>query len=234
MEDAGTVDLRGSQVLPYALKVIKTGKIRTRSSRRRFDSSTRWTRSGAHRRDFNDNGTYDEADAVRIMDAWWPRLIKAEFKPTLGKDLFDTVGFHDDAPGPIGSAYNSVTYGYARRTCARLFASRSRAATPGSIAARASLEAAARRWSALAAPPRSSTAPTPSSTRATPTAPARSGNDAQYCHDTVRHRATGAITQPPIEWINRPTFQQVVEIKGHRSSVAAASSGRALSYPALG
>ena len=38
------------------------------------------------------------------------------------------------------------------------------------------------------------------------------GGDAQWCHDAVRHTATGAITQPPIHWINRPTFQQVVQI----------------------
>jgi hypothetical protein len=29
----------------------------------------------------------------------------------------------------------------------------------------------------------------------------------------VRQRAVGAINQPLIHWINRPTFQQVIEIK---------------------
>jgi hypothetical protein len=38
--------------------------------------------------------------------------------------------------------------------------------------------------------------------------------DAQMCTDAVEHRALGLITQPPIPWINRPTFQQAVEI-GH-------------------
>jgi hypothetical protein len=34
---------------------------------------------------------------------------------------------------------------------------------------------------------------------------------------TVRSssRAIGAITQPLIEWVNRPTFQQADEIQGH-------------------
>jgi len=35
----------------------------------------------------------------------------------------------------------------------------------------------------------------------------------QYCYDTVAHTAAGAITQPLIHWINRPTFQQVVEVQ---------------------
>jgi hypothetical protein len=29
----------------------------------------------------------------------------------------------------------------------------------------------------------------------------------------VRQRPVGAINQPLIHWINRPTFQQVIEIK---------------------
>ena len=40
--------------------------------------------------------------------------------------------------------------------------------------------------------------------------------DVQWCHDAVRHAVLGALGQPRIHWINRPTFQQVVEIQGHR------------------
>jgi hypothetical protein len=35
----------------------------------------------------------------------------------------------------------------------------------------------------------------------------------QWCHDAVRHRPVGAINQPLIHWINRPMFQQVIEIQ---------------------
>jgi hypothetical protein len=37
--------------------------------------------------------------------------------------------------------------------------------------------------------------------------------DAQACADTIHHRALGAITIPPVPWVNRPTWQQAVEIK---------------------
>jgi hypothetical protein len=37
----------------------------------------------------------------------------------------------------------------------------------------------------------------------------------QMCSDSIQFRATGAITQPLIEWVNRPTFQQADEILGH-------------------
>jgi hypothetical protein len=42
------------------------------------------------------------------------------------------------------------------------------------------------------------------------------GWDPQMCFDAVRQRPLGAVTQPLIHWINRPTFQQADEIQGHR------------------
>jgi hypothetical protein len=42
----------------------------------------------------------------------------------------------------------------------------------------------------------------------------RDGDPTAY--DAVSFRALGGITQPLIPWINRPTYQQAVEIKGHR------------------
>ncbi|MGH2798272.1 MAG: penicillin acylase family protein [Thermoleophilaceae bacterium] len=35
----------------------------------------------------------------------------------------------------------------------------------------------------------------------------------QWCYDAVRHRPVGAINQPLTHWINRPTFQQLVEVQ---------------------
>ena len=35
------------------------------------------------------------------------------------------------------------------------------------------------------------------------------------CSDSIEFKPTGAISQPLIEWVNRPTFQQAVEIQGH-------------------
>ncbi len=39
----------------------------------------------------------------------------------------------------------------------------------------------------------------------------------QMCFDSIRFRPIGVITQPLIEWVNRPTLQQADEIQGHGS-----------------
>ena len=74
MEEAGTVDLRGDEVLPLALKVHRHGPTRPGAARR----GRRAARVAARRRatgcDGDGDGVYEHADAIRIMDAWWPLL----------------------------------------------------------------------------------------------------------------------------------------------------------------
>jgi hypothetical protein len=40
--------------------------------------------------------------------------------------------------------------------------------------------------------------------------------DPQMCDEAIRHTPASGIDQPLIHWVNRPTFQQVVEVQGHR------------------
>src|SRR5262249_35015998 len=49
-----------------------------------------WSAAGGHRRDLSNSsisspGSYEHNDAVTIMDAWWPKLLEAEFGPALGQ-----------------------------------------------------------------------------------------------------------------------------------------------------
>jgi hypothetical protein len=37
--------------------------------------------------------------------------------------------------------------------------------------------------------------------------------DPAECSDAIRYRPVGAISQPLMPWVNRPTFQQAVRIK---------------------
>jgi len=230
MGDAGTVDLRGSQVLPYVLRIL--GHPRDPALREAISTLTDWTHRGAHRRDFNRDGRYDQASAVRIMDAWWPRLVRADFGSTLGGPLLDQLEGLDPIDNPphnggdrLGSAYDVGFYGHVQKDLRRLLrlperGRYSRAYCGGGSLTRCRADLAASLQAALREP-------------AAQTYPADADCKAgdPVCYDEIRFRALGAITQPLIPWINRPTFQQVVEIRGHGSRGASLPAPRARSRP---
>src|SRR5256714_2605557 len=120
MENAATVDLRGAQVLPWALRVL--GTPRDPALRDAVAKLRTWARGGAHRIDRNRDGQYDEAEAVRIMDAWWPLWLHAEFQPTLGGALFSEIeGMNELVNAPnnssqhLGSAWQAGWNGDAQK-----------------------------------------------------------------------------------------------------------------------
>jgi penicillin amidase len=215
MENAATVDLRGSRVLPWALKVL--GQPKDPALRGAVGTLRAWTRSGSHRIDRNRDGTYDRAAAVRIMDAWWPRWLRAEFEPALGKGLFeDIAGMNELANLPnnhgqhLGSAWQAGWYGYAQKDLRTLLGKRvrgkySRVYCGGGDVKRCRAALRASLKAALAVPA--------SSLYSGDAVCKRYGRDGdQDCFDSIYFRPLGAITQPLIPWQNRPTYQQAVQI----------------------
>src|SRR5204862_4680257 len=77
MEDSATEDIRGQQTLPIVLKAL--GRPRDARLRSAIARLRGWRARGAHRRDLNRDGRYDDDAAVTLMDAWWPKLVQAEF-----------------------------------------------------------------------------------------------------------------------------------------------------------
>ncbi len=214
MEDAGTVDLRGSQVLPWILKVLGTGKGASAELKGAISSLRGWAKSGAHRRDLNRDGVYDDAEAVRIMDAWWPLLLKAEFEPTLGKGLYDAVESArgiDDTPHKSGtnqgSAYNGGWYGYVQKDLRTLLGEKVKGRYSRIYCGKGKLK----RCRADLLDSLEAAIAVPASEVYADADDNCSFGDAQMCFDAVEYTATGGIGQPPMPWINRPTFQQVVE-----------------------
>jgi acyl-homoserine lactone acylase PvdQ len=217
MEDAGTVDLRGDKALKWALKVIKQRKVKDAELRAAVATLNAWRKSGAHRRDLDQDGVYDHAEAVRIMDAWWPLLVEAQFKPTLGKELFDRiVGMVDldDEPNAdgqhLGSAYIAGWYGYVQKDLRAVLGKHVRGDYSKQYCGGGRLK---RCRKALLGSLGQALQADPATLYEDPVAAEEcDGGDAQWCFDAVRHRPLGGITQPFIHWINRPTFQQAVEI----------------------
>jgi hypothetical protein len=218
MGNAGTQDLRGVEVLPFALAVIghPRGALAGPVAQLRA-----WMASGAHRINRahpGASGSYEQSDAVRIMDAWWPLWVKAQFGPTLGPTLLHEVEGDfpiNDEPGHgasgdhLGSAFDVGFYGIVQKDLRSVLGRK--VAGPlnreycggGSLKkCRSALEAS---LLAAAAKP---------ATQVYPADKVCKAGD-QMCSDSIQFRAIGAITQPLIEWINRPTFQQAVSIQRH-------------------
>jgi acyl-homoserine lactone acylase PvdQ len=239
MEDAGTVDLRGDAVLPWLLKVIRRGPVHDAELRNAISVLEGWQRSGAHRRDANGDGVYEDAEAIAIMDAWWPRLVNAQFRPILGGPLFDRIeGLlsvdDENRPAHLGSAFQGGWWGYVQKDLRTLLQKAKRKGKgqqgrPGKAARKGKGKGRVKdRYSriycgngklnacrrtllsslqeALAVPESELYPPVPDCTQ----------GSRQWCFDAIRFRVVGLIDQPYIHWINRPTFQQVVEVQGHR------------------
>jgi acyl-homoserine lactone acylase PvdQ len=219
MGTAGTQDLRGVEVLPYLLQILGHPSDPTLANA--VDELETWVASGAHRINRahpGASGSYEQSDAVRIMDAWWPLLVGAEFGPTLGSSLLGQVEVDfpiDDPPANnhagahTGSSFDVGFYGIVQKDLRAVLGDK--VAGPlnrvycggGSLTAcRTALEDSLRQ--ALGE----------SAQQVYPGDSLCAAGD-QMCADSIHFRPIGVITEPLIEWVNRPTFQQADEIQGH-------------------
>ena len=67
------------------------GKPKRPQLRKALATLRAWHKAGAHRRDLNRDGVDEETPAIELMDAWWPKLVAAEFKPALGNEAFERL-----------------------------------------------------------------------------------------------------------------------------------------------
>ena len=216
MADAGTVDLRGSHVLPWVLKVLDRPEDRSLASA--LNQLRAWSITGAHRRDRNRDGVYEHADAIRIMDAWWPRLFRAVFEPVLGEPVVEMMGadqgFDDqNRIHHVGSAFQGGWYGWVHKDMRTLLGRRVRGPYSRVFCGRGDLRRCRR---VLLDSLREALAVPESELYADEVCTEAGRPEDQDCLDAIRHSPTGGITQDLIPWINRPTYQQAVEIQGHR------------------
>lgn len=194
MEDAATIDLIGTKVLPDALRLV--GDDPRVASQVALLSA--WVASGAHRRDTTGSGVYDQVQAVILMDTWWPKLLHALFDPVLGNAFAAVPEIFDDHPGPVGSAYIEGWYGYAQKALEMALGIPVPQPDAVRYCASGCREAVVRSLQEAAA----------DAAHVDPKAFTRA--------DDIRYTAIGLGSVPPMAWQNRPTFQQVVNVPGHR------------------
>ena len=208
MEDAGTVDLRGQEVLPLLLDVMgptAPGGLDARTQDMR-DRLATWAAADAHRRDLDHDGAYDDPQPPAIMDKWWSLLSHDIFDPDSGNAISNLGISLNDAPqGHNGSAFGGGTYSHVQKDLRQVLGlsvtdpfSRTYCGS-GNLAACATVL-----WTAL-----SDAAPLLQTEFASATV---ADWKRTVASDEVRSSAIGIATASPFHWINRPTFQQVVEI----------------------
>ena len=158
--------------------------------------------------------TYEDDDAVTLMDAWWPRLRRRRVpagarRATLRRAAAACSRSASRHAGGDPPRRTSPTAGGA--TCRKDLRDAVRAASAARRAGRASTAAAARRRSAAAALQASLREALDGHARSSSTATATARDDPQAsCFDLNRSTIASAIDVPPFPFQNRPTFQQTV------------------------
>ncbi|MFE9677954.1 penicillin acylase family protein [Streptomyces sp. NPDC006259] len=222
MAEAALADLRAEDVLPDLLKVIDTSPVTDTTASAAVTKLRTWLAAGGRRTETTAGSkTYADADAIRILDAWWPLLVKAEFEPGLGTELYTAMTHNlpiDESPsaahGPTGAhAGSSFQYGWwsyvdkdiravlgepVRGPLGRAYCGGGALGACRDILL-TTLKEAAGRTAAQVYPGDTLCA---------------AGN--QWCADSIVQRTLGGIKHGNISWQNRPTYQQVVEFTSHR------------------
>ncbi|RAJ45545.1 F5/8 type C domain-containing protein [Kitasatospora sp. SolWspMP-SS2h] len=233
MEDAANVDLRAEQVLPELLAVLDSAPVTDPAAAAAVAGLRAWAAGGSHRREASKGaGVYTDAEAIRVLDAWWPLLVEGEFRPGLGDgawqaltavapinetpsggQLGGTSGGSDIAAGEAhkGSAFQHGWWSYVdkdlRTVLGRSVTGPLDRAYCGGGTLGACRQVLLTTLARAVATPAATTYPADKYCAA--------GD--QLCADSIVHRAMGGITVPRIAWQNRPTYQQVVEFPARRT-----------------
>jgi acyl-homoserine lactone acylase PvdQ len=236
VQKAGLTDLRGIEVLDELIRVLESQPVTDASLASVISGLKAWRAGGALRVETaRGSRVYQHADAIRAFDAWWPLLVRGQFRDGLGPDLYqalvDTLQINESpsggqqgdsgAPGSVSSAQahkgSSFQYGWWGYVDKDL-----RAVLGDPVAG--GLGRTYCGGGALAAC-RQMLLDTLRAAAATPAATVYPGDDTcaagdQWCADGIVQSPLGGITHPVIAWQNRPTYQQVVSFPARRGDAA--------------
>jgi acyl-homoserine lactone acylase PvdQ len=239
MADAAYTDLRGQEVLPLLLQIMQAGVL-TADQQRIVTlmqdwidetSSEAWIGPtakglGPMRRDRDGDGVYDFRPQVVLMDAWYPRLIDGTLPQltAISSAGFSVLQARYDAPRAQGSAFQEGWFEHMKRVLEMVLD------TPGHTSYR-QLQCAGGtlngcRAAVLTALDLALGDLGGLSNMSNWTgAPGRMGDcpgggllsSSSACtveqYDSVRHTSFSFLPVPAIHWVNRPTFQQAVQVE---------------------
>jgi acyl-homoserine lactone acylase PvdQ len=242
METAASQDLDGLTMVPLLLQYLQ-GRSEPAGVQAMISQLSAWVATGAHRKKAAQGDTqYAQAAAVAISDELIPNLIRALYDPILAAGGISGIGSTGGASTPgyarlpmqfvntpnsgdahVGSAYDGGYEGYVDSTLQQLLgqspadgfgpAITSRECAGGPATCATTINAALlSTYNALV------TANGSSNVAAwTASSASKAAKQTMPLYDAIHFRALGVLTQPPIDWQNRPTFQQVIEFPRHRA-----------------
>jgi acyl-homoserine lactone acylase PvdQ len=222
MADAGLADLRAEDVLPKLLKVVDSAPVTDPAAKAAVDRLRAWLAAGGKRAETSAGSKkYAHADAIRTLDAWWPLLVRAEFAPGLGDDLYTAFTRNlpvDESPSAAhgatgahaGSAFQYGWWSYVDKDVRAVLGEPVKGPLARTYCGGGDLGAC-----------RDVLLGTLKEAAAKTAAQVYPGDDTcaagdQWCADAIVHRTLGGIKHGPVSWQNRPTYQQVVEFASHR------------------
>jgi acyl-homoserine lactone acylase PvdQ len=211
MSAGATADSRAAYTLPWLLEVIGNDP-KTRAARSVLSA---WLKDGAPRVDRDRDGAYQDQAAIALFDSWWQSGARSVAYDVMGDRLGSLVhklpqrlDGHPRSGG--GSAFNGIAwYGYLSKDLRTVLGKHVRAPYSTGYCGDGSLKAcrATLRASLAAAVARILHKQHVSSVRKL---------TYDKTQDDIRASTAGIVGVRPIDWQNRPTFQQVVSFLAHR------------------
>ncbi|MGH8940493.1 MAG: penicillin acylase family protein, partial [Actinomycetes bacterium] len=217
VQDAATVDSRARYTLPLLLDVVGDDPRTTAA----VALLRGWLDDGAHRVDRDRDGSYSHQQAVALFDEWWESqsterpgedsVARDVIAGTLGELAGDLPQGLDNHPRlGQGSAWNGVAwYGYVSKDLRQALGQPVESPYSRTYCGGGSLaDCRDQLATSLAA----------AADRVVADQGAGGVDDLTYDkhQDDIRHVTAGLVGVRPIDWQNRPTFQQVVAFTSHR------------------
>ncbi len=214
MEESATQDLRAVKLLPVVMRAI--GKPRDPKLRAGLKLLNDWRRRGSHRRDLDRDGHYDDDAAVTLMDAWWPLIRKATFEPRMGRALYAQMMKMLPPDMPLSAKFHEPPYyeidwwGLVSKDLRDIFGRRP---PPGHFHRKYCGRGSKRSCRiALRLSLRQALGVTKEQLYGGDATCKSSGRVEASCFDETRSTSASGVGIPNFPYINRPTFQQTIEL----------------------
>jgi acyl-homoserine lactone acylase PvdQ len=243
-EDAATADLRAEKILGNLLRLLTSKPVTDPAAAAAVSKLQAWQQAGMKRVETAPGSkVYQNADAIRIFDAWWPLLVSGEFKGSLGDPLYAALvgamqinespsggqmGTVPGSPASIneaqahkGSAYQFGWWGYVDKDIRSILGDPVQAPLPRQFCGGGDATACRQLLVSTLGQAAGQTA-----AQVYPADTVCQAGD-QWCADAIVQSPLGGITDPPIAWQNRPTYQQAVSFPaGRGDNIANLAAGR--------